>query len=164
MRSHEVFARMSPEQAERLLGELSSGSPATATLVQTAIAEAFKLRPRFLRAQPRTRQADWMRKVLSRPTSAATAEEVLASYFLDQHPKLLHELLDKLGVEHEEGRLLQDHPDCPATRKLRKAVGEFLDGDEPARRRLLLEAFAAQSAIQWPALEKLLESGPPSSS
>ncbi len=97
-----------------------------------------------------------MRQALGRSASAGVAEEVLASYFLDQHKHLLIELLDALGLKHEEGGLEQDSPPCPEKKALQKTVSEFLKGDEPDRRKLLLESFAAQSAIDWPDLESLL--------
>jgi hypothetical protein len=156
MRSNEVIARMSPEQAERFLDELASEGPAASLLVLSAVSEAFRLRPQFLRRQPRTRQAQWMRQVLGRRASASIAEEVLATYFLDHHGDLLNELLDALGLEHEEGQLKQDDPPCPPKKTLTKAVKDFLKGEEPERRKLLLESFAAQSAIDWPDLEALL--------
>jgi len=156
MRSNAVFARMSPERAEGFLEELIKEGPAAAMLVLNAVAEAFRLRPQFLRRQPRARQAEWMRKALGRTASAGVAEEVLAAYFVDHHKDLLIELLDMLGLEHEEGLLAQDAPACPSKQALKKAVGEFRKGDPPELRKLLLESFAAQSAIDWPDLEALL--------
>ncbi len=156
MRSNEVFSRMSPEKAERFLEQLVKEGQAAALLVLNAVAEAFRLRPQFLRRQPRARQAEWMRQALGRTASAGVAEEVLASYFLDHHKDLLIELLDTLAIEHEEGLLNQDSPPCPNKKTLQKVKSQFLKGDHPERRQLLLESFAAQSAIDWPDLEALL--------
>jgi hypothetical protein len=157
MRSNQVFARMNPEAAEGFLETLIETDPATATLVLNAVSGAFKLRPKFLRNQPRAKQAEWMRKVLGRTASAALAEEILASYFLsDQHIDLLTELLDALGIGHEDGQLVDEKPTCPPQETLEKAATEFLKGESSQPRQLLLEAFAAQSAIDWPALEALI--------
>ena len=71
----------------------------------SAAAGAFRLRPLFLRRQPRKRQSEWMRQALARTALAAVAEEVLAEYFLEYHNELLGELLDGLGLEHEKGVL-----------------------------------------------------------
>ena len=49
-----------------------------------------------------------------------------------------------------------DAPQCPDETKLVDAVAKFREGENGARRELLLRAFAAQSAIDWPALEALL--------
>ncbi len=159
MRANEVFARMTPEQAEAFLGELRGEAPAVAQLALAAAAGAFKLRPVYLRKQPRARQAEWMRKALGRGTMADAAEEILAQYFLEHRGELLGSWLDQLGLEHTDGVLDGDAPECPADEALRKAVDEFraAAGEDAATRELLMRAFAAQSAIDWPALEALLE-------
>lgn len=147
---------MSPETAERLLEDLRSGSGAAAQVALAAAAAAFKLRPQFLRKQPRKKQAEWMRRALARPGNTAVAEEVLADFFLDSHQDLLGELLDVLGVEHTDGQLAHEHPSCPDVPDLEKALASFRTGENPERRELLLRAFAAQSSIDWPALETRL--------
>ncbi len=82
---------------------------------------------------------------------------------MDAHGELLRELLDTLGVEHEEGRLLTEYPPCPAAKKLAAALKKFRAGDDKERRELLLRAFAAQSSVDWPELEKLLGLDAPNS-
>jgi hypothetical protein len=156
MRSHEVFARMTPEEAARFLEDARAGAPAALAIALGAAAQTFKLRPQFLKAQPRARQAEWMRKALSRPLSAVVAEEVLAEYFLSHRRDLLVELLDLFHVAHAEGALQEPSPPCPAPDVLEKGVKRFREGDDPALRELLLRAFAAQSPIDWPDLERLL--------
>lgn len=156
MRSNDVFGRMSAEQAQQFLADARETAPEVASLALGAAAQAFRLRPQFIKKQPRTKQADWVRRALARSASAQLAEEILAAYFLDHHDALLVELLDALEVPHEEGRLMNENPVCPAPAALEKAVAAFRGGDAPERRELLLLAFAAQSAIDWPDLEKLL--------
>lgn len=156
MRSNEVFGRMSPEAACSFLEELREQAPGAAKVALTAASTAFKLRPQFLSRQPRERQAEWMRRALARRVMAVAAEEVLAEYFLEHESELLTELLDALGIEHEDGRLETDKPPCPERAELEKAVESFREGSGEERRELLLMAFAAQSAIDWPDLEALL--------
>ena len=147
---------MTSEESLAFLTTLRQDAPDVAKLALSAAAGAFKLRPAFLKRQPRERQAEWMRRALGRNVGAAIAEEVLATYFMDAHQELLQELLDGLGVEHEEGRLMHEDPECPAKKKLGAAIAKFRGGDDPQTRELLLSAFAAQSAINWPDLEELL--------
>ncbi len=156
VRSNEIFSQMTPEQALGFLDELKQEAPTIAQIALSAAAQAFKLRPQFLRKQSRARQAEWMRRALSRTMMASTAEEVLAEYFLEYQNDLLTELLDALGVEHEEGRLKGAEPKCPQPPALDKALTKFRDGADPERRELLLHAFAAQSSIDWPELESRL--------
>lgn len=159
VRSNDVFSRMTREQAERFLEELRLQSSTGAAVALSAAANAFKLRPQFLRRQPRARQAEWMRRALSRAASATVAEEVLAEYFLAGHRKLVGELLDAFGVDHEDGELRGENPPCPDSGTLENAVQAFRKGEGRERRDLLLRAFAAQTAISWPELEALLDRG-----
>ena len=160
MRSNEIFSRMSPEAALAFLEEVHREAPKVEEIALSAAAGAFRLRPLFLRRQPRKRQSEWMRQALARTAFAAVAEEVLAEYFLEYHTGLLGELLDGLGLEHEKGILKgEGAPACPDKAKLEQAVASFRQGDQRERRELLLRAFAAQSIVDWPELEALLESG-----
>jgi hypothetical protein len=159
VRSNEIFSRMKPEEAERFLAEVHRLAPAVATLALNAAAGAFRLRPEFLRRQPRARQAEWVRRALGRRIGAPLAEEVLATYFLEHQRPLLVELLDVLGVEHEDGLLKHEKPPCPDAGKLEAGLETFrarASDEDRDRRELLLLAFASQSAVDWPELEKRL--------
>jgi hypothetical protein len=156
MRSNEIFSAMSPDAALAFLDEIHREAPRVEEIALSAAASAFRLRPVFLRKQPRKRQSEWMRQALSRNAFAAVAEELLAEYFLEYHTELLGELLDAFGLEHEKGVLKGNTPECPDETKLAAAVAKFRAGENAARRELLLRAFAAQSAIDWPPLEALL--------
>lgn len=160
MRSNEIFAAMSGEEALGFLEEMRSEAPEVAKIALGAAAEAFRLRPEFLKRQPRPRQAEWMRRALGRTIGAPLAEEVLATYFLENELDVLIELLDALGVEHDEGKLAQEEPTCPEPKALEKAVQKFLGGSDKGKRQLLLHAFAAQSSIEWPDLEALVQGTP----
>ena len=92
--------------------------------------------------------------------SNVVAEEMLAVYFLECRNDLLTEWLDDLGLEHEKGMLKgDDAPPEPPAAKLAGALEAFRKNatdEDRADRELLLQAFAAQSSITWPELEKVL--------
>lgn len=161
MRAYQVFAGMSPEEASRVLDALQERAPGIYTQAVGAASAAFKARPQFLLKQPREKRAQMVRRALSRVAASELAEEVLAHYFLEVKRPLLEEWLDAVGVPHEEGVLQgTEAPPPPEETKLREAVAGFLRGEEPEDRALLLRAFAAQGAVDWPALDPLLP--PPS--
>lgn len=160
MRSNEIFAQMSGEEALAFLDEMRKEAPDVARLSLAAAANAFRLRPEFLKRQPRPRQAEWMRRALGRTVGAPLAEEVLASYFLDYENELLVEWLDALKMEHDEGRISGEIPPCPEPKELEAIVKKFRDGENPEKRALLVKAFASQSAIQWEALDALIAGAP----
>jgi hypothetical protein len=84
------------------------------------------------------------------------ASEILAAYFLECRKPLLIEWLDTVGLAHEEGMLSADAPEQPKSKDLGKAIDTFLAAGDDADRPLLLHAFAAQDAIEWPDLETRL--------
>lgn len=161
MRSNEVFSRMSPAEAVQFLTTLKADAKPVAALALNAACQAFKLRPEYIRRQPKEKQADWMRKALGRRIGAPLAEEILATYFLEHELDMLVELLDALGLEHEEGALKEEKPACPSPDVLARVVDAFRKGEKPEIREVLLVAFAAQSGIDWPELEQMLPAREP---
>ncbi len=156
MRSFEVFARMSPEEAVAMLRVLSAESPAMFREAVDAAAVAIKARPVYLRRQPFEKRAQAVRRALARVAASPVAEELLAVYFLECRKPLLLEWLGLVGLAHEDGTLEEDAPAQPPESDLRAAVEKFRAGGDEPDRELLLRAFAAQGAIEWPALEALV--------
>lgn len=159
MRPYQIFASMKPEQARELLAALEKKAPIAWAQSIGLTAGAIKARPVFVQKQPPERRAELIRKALSRVASDPVAEEMLAVYFLECRNELLVEWLDRLGVAHEKGTL-EGEPSEPPAEKLREAVDGLrkaasADADV-ADRELLLRAFAAQTSIDWPALDALL--------
>lgn len=156
MRAYQVFAWIDPDQMAALLGEVSEKAPGAYARALATAAAAMRARPNYLLKQPPEKRAQAVRRALSRVVASEMAEELLASYFLDCRKELLTEWLDALGLEHEDGLLKQDEPPCPPEEKLQDAVSTFRQGASAPDRELLLRAFAAQSAVDWPTLEALL--------
>ena len=163
MRAYQVFGRMNDAEASRFLAVLADKAPAYHVQALGAAAAAMRARPQYLMRQPHEKRAELVRRALARVAASVVAEELLAVYFLDCRKELLVEWLDAVGLEHEEGTLKQDTPACPAAGKLAAAVERFRaaagsegESGDLAERELLLRAFAAQTAVDWPALEKLL--------
>jgi hypothetical protein len=156
MRSFQVFAAMSPEEAERMMKVLSKEAPAMFRQAVDAAAVSIKARPVYLRRQPFEKRAAAVRRSLARILANPVADEVLAVYFLECRKELLLEWLDLAGLKHDEGTLEEESPDQPAEADLAAAVEKYrAAGDDPDRE-LLLRAFAAQNAVEWPALDALL--------
>ena len=156
MKAYQVFARMTPERAHALLENLRKEAPGVYTQALGATSLWLRARPQFVKKQSPEKRAQLVRQALSRVATNLIAEEVLAAYFLQVKKPLLVEWLDALGLEHEEGSLKADAPSEPERGALEKAVAAFRKPDDAADRELLLRAFAAQSAIEWPGLEALL--------
>jgi len=156
MRSYQVFAAMPPEEAERMLRVLSKDAPAMFRQMVDAAAVSIKARPVFLRNQSFELRAKTIRRALARVSANLVADELLAIYFLECRKALLLEWLDLVGLAHEDGTLKDDEPAQPAESVLAAAVAKYRGAGDDPDRDLLLKAFAAQSAIDWPALDALL--------
>ena len=85
------------------------------------------------------------------------ADELLAIYFLECRKPLLLEWLDLVGLAHEDGTLEGRHAGGAARGRARRRGREV--PRSPATTptaSCCLRAFAAQNAIEWPALDALL--------
>jgi hypothetical protein len=122
-----------------------------------AACSAMNARPVYMQKQPFEKQAQAIRRALARVAANAVSEEILAVYFLECRKPLVVEWLDTVGLEHDEGSLKEETPNAPKKTALKKAHDAFLKVDDDPDRQLLLKAFAAQSAIDWPDLDALLE-------
>ncbi|MCH7644874.1 MAG: hypothetical protein IH974_08555 [Myxococcales bacterium] len=157
MRSYQVFAAMPPDRAIAVMSGLSENAPGMFQQALFAASASMNARPVYLQRQPFEKQVTAVRRALSRVAANGVAEEILAVYFLECRKELLIEWLDLLGIEHEDGILKNDSPVVPEKAELQKARDTFCGVDDDADRSLLLHAFAAQGAIDWPDLEALLD-------
>ena len=156
MRSYQVFAGMSQERAVAMMRGLKKDAPAMFRQAVDAAAIAIKARPVYMRRQPFEKRAEAVRRALARVVANPVADEILAVYFLECRKDLLVEWLDSIGLEHEDGTLAEDEPAQPDEGKLAEAADAFLAADDDPDRDLLLRAFAAQDAVEWPALDARL--------
>lgn len=156
MRPYQIFAAMAPDVAEHFFGGLAEGAAPMYGQMVHAAAAAMKARPSSVSKLPAAKKAAAMRRALARVGADPLAEEMLAVYFLQVKKDLLTEWLDALGLAHEEGALKDDAPSEPDEAKLRGCVETFRKGEGTIDRELLLAAFAAQAAIDWPKLDALI--------
>ncbi len=159
MRSYQVFSEMSADRATAVMSELSKTAPQMYKQALFAASAAMNARPVYLQRQPFEKQAQAVRRALARVAANGVAEEILAVYFLECRKELLIEWLDVLGIDHDDGSLKDDTPAAPDKASLEKARDQFYAVDDDGDRPLLLNAFAAQSAVDWPDLEALLDAG-----
>jgi hypothetical protein len=158
MRSYQIFAAMTPDRAVAVMSGLSEHAPQMFKQALLAASASMNARPAYVLKQPFEKQVGSVRRALSRVAANGVAEEILAVYFLECRKELLLEWLDLLGLKHEDGILEADSPNAPGKAELKKARNTFCGVDDDGDRSLLLSAFAAQSAIDWPDLEALLDS------
>lgn len=156
MKANQIFAAMQLEQAMELFRHVKEKSPPAYQQATAAACGALRIRPVYMKKQPFEKQISSVRRALSLVAANPIAEEILAVYFLECRKELLVEWLDASKTEHDEGTLKAEQPPEPDAATLAAAVNEFLGKDEDPDRDLLLRAFSAQSAVDWPKLEALL--------
>jgi hypothetical protein len=157
MRPSQIFGAMSPEKCEQIMGTIAGESPETIRQTVATVAMALKFRPQYLQKQPIAKRVAAVKRVLSRAGSDPLAEELLAIYFLKCRLELLTEWLDLLGLEHEDGMLTGEETPCPDVSDLAAKVSKFRAGGDEDDRELLMRVFSAQAAIDWPALDEILD-------
>lgn len=155
MRPHQIFSAMSPEDSERIMGRISEEAPDIFRQTVAAAAAALKFRPQYLQKQPVAKRVAAIKRSMARPAASPLAEELFAIYFLKCRLELLTTWLDLLGLKHEEGILTDNDIVCPEAAELEKKLTAFRSSkDEDCE--LLLQVFAGQTAIEWPALDALI--------
>jgi hypothetical protein len=157
MKPNQIFHAMTQERAEQIMGKIAEASPEAFKQVVASAAITLKYRPQYLFKQPLPKRVASVRRALSRVQSTPLAEQMLAIYFLECRLGLLTEWLDLLGLAHEEGILQDDVLESPDANALEKHVTTFRAGSDREDRELLLQTFSAQAAIDWPALDALVE-------
>ncbi len=155
MRPHQIFGAMSQERCEQVMAKIAKEAPEVFRQTVTTAATTLKFRPQYLWKQPIPKRVASVRRVLARAGADSLAEELLAIYFLKCRLDLLTEWLDLMGLAHEDGMLTDDEIPSPDAAELDKKVEQLRAGnDEDCD--LLLQVFAGQAAIDWPALDEIL--------
>ena len=155
MRPHQIFGEMSQEKCEQVMRKISEEAPDVFRQTVSTAATTLKFRTQYLWKQPIPKRVAAVRRVLARAQSNPLAEELLAIYFLKCRLELLTEWLDLVGLAHEDGMLTDDEACCPDVAVLEEKVKRFRGGKDDDCD-LLLQVFAGQAAIDWPALDEIL--------
>jgi hypothetical protein len=147
---------MTAEEGEALLREMRDEVRPLYKQIERVAAETLRLRPVFLGKQPFPKRCGMIRKAMALKINAEPASEILAAFFMERYADAVIELLDALGLEHDEGVLKDLSPKPPTKKKLKEAVTKFRGGESGPMRELLLRTFAAQTAIDWPDLDAMV--------
>lgn len=154
--STDVFRSMTEQESRQLLQEMRDELRPLYKRILATSASTLRLRPVFLGKQPFEKRCELIRKAMALKPNAEAAGEILAAFFLERYGDEVVELLDALRLDHDDGVLRDPSPKQPAKKTLEATVKKFRAGDDAVMRGLLLKAFAAQSAIDWPALDEIV--------
>lgn len=154
--SIDVFRTMTSEECNKFFQVMRDDLRPLYRQAEVVAAAALRVRPVFLGKQPFPKRCEMMRKALSLRINADATSELLATFFMEKYAKDLGELLDSFKIEHDEGALKGPSPTEPDEKTIQSVSEKFRGGPDATMRGLLLKAFAAQAAIEWPKLDRLV--------
>ena len=161
MKAHEIFERMSPALATEILTFVHGAEKEMYKAAIQGLANQRNLRPIFIERKPPNERHAWMQAALRRPVSDALATHLLQGWLLAAQKPMLCDFLDALGIAHEEDGTVEDLPASPPKEKISAAVAQLLAKYPVEAVAIYLHAFRdMDSAVQWPALNEILDETP----
>jgi hypothetical protein len=159
MTSSELFAAMSPELAGDVLEFNHTTERNLYRAALEAVAQARKMRAKFLERQPRAERHAMLIGSLSRSGLAVAADSLLRNWLLKKHTLVLQDFLNGLQIKHENG-VVEDLPKAVEDDALKAAIEQVLAKHPHEVVAVYLQAFNAMNAESWANLETLLASDP----
>jgi len=159
MKSHQLFAEISPALAHEILEYSFANDKQLYRAALEAVAQVRKVRPVFLERQPRQERHATVTAALSRPSLELAADSLLRNWLLKKHTVVLTDFLDALNISHEKGAV-ENLPAAVEDAPLQSAVEGLLAKHPPEIVALYLHAFSGMNETRWPNLEALLQNDP----
>ena len=153
--SYELLAFISPELALRILGDTATDNKEVYEATLGAVAQVQRVRPVFLKRQPKSSRHKLMLKSLVRPGFNEAASGLIRGWLLKQQLDMVKQFLDALGIEHEKG-VVEELPNSVADDKLNAAIDTLLTDRDKEIVVLYLHAFHTMNDAGWNNLEELL--------
>jgi hypothetical protein len=159
MKSHKIFAAMPPVLANDVLEFSFASDKNLYRAAVDAVAQARKLRPKFLERYPRSERNAMILSFLSRPALEAVSDNLLRAWLLKKHTTVLTDFLNALAIKHENG-VVEDLPKTVDDAALASAIDTLLQKHPPEVVAIYLHAFNDMNEASWPTLEARLGDDP----
>lgn len=157
MKSHEIFAQISPALASEIFGFLFEKEKPLYKATIESLATPRKLRPVFIERKPRDQRHAWMHEAIGKRSSDGVAAHLLQIWLVGQHSSMLSDFLDALGIAHDENGTVDELPACPPREDLEKAVNILLEKNDRESVAVYLHTFQALDDKGWDELAQILE-------
>ena len=158
--TNDIFARMPPAVAAQLFAHLHENEKPLYKATIDTLAKQRKLRPVFIERKPRDERFAWLREMVSKKQNADVAAHLLQIWFVGAQSKLLCDVLDALGIAHDENGTIEEMPEAPPKAALVKAIDECFAKHDPQVVAVYLNAFQALDEKGWSTLAELLAEDP----
>jgi hypothetical protein len=161
MKSHEIFQRMSPGLAAEIFSFLHTEQKPVYKAAIQGLANQRNLRGVFIERKPPGERFPWMQTALGRPLGDALAAHLLQAWLLGAKKEMLCDFLDTLEIKHDDDGTVEELPPAPPKEKVAAAVARLLEKYPAETVAVYLHAFREMdSAVQWAALDEILEEEP----
>jgi len=156
LNSFELLGFISSDLSNQILSDSSEDNREVYDATLGGVAKLRRMRPQFLRSQPKPARHKLMIESLRRPAFEEVASQLLRGWLIKHQKNMLILFLDTLNIEHEDG-VVEDLPNEITDEGLDKAINTLLEQNEREIVVLYLHAFQSMNDSGWSNLEAALE-------
>jgi hypothetical protein len=158
MKSYEIFQQMSPTLAGAILGYLQKEQPPVFKSVVQTLASQRNLRTIFIERKPPAERYAWIKTALGRKPVDILAAHLLQAWLLGAQKSMLCDLLDSLGIKHDDDGTVEQLPESPPKAKLCEVIDQLVAKYPAEAVAVYLHAFHdMDSTVSWPPLGEVLQ-------
>ena len=156
LNSFELLGFISSDLSNQILSDSSEDNREVYDATLGGVAKLRRMRPKFLRSQPKPARHKLMIESLRRPAFEEVASQLLRGWLIKHQKNMLILFLDTLNIQHEDG-VVEDLPNEISDEGLDKAINTLLEQNEREIVVLYLHAFQSMNDSGWSNLEAALE-------
>ena len=156
LNSSELLGFISTDLSNQILSDSSEDNREVYDATLGGVAKLRRMRPQFLRSQPKPARHKLMIESLRRPAFEEVASQLLRGWLIKHQKNMLILFLDTLNIQHEDG-VVEDLPNEITDEGLDKAINRLLEQNEREIVVLYLHAFQSMNDSGWSNLEAALE-------
>ena len=156
LNSFELLGFISSDLSNQILSDSSEDNREVYDATLGGVAKLRRMRPQFLRSQPKPARHKLMIESLKRPAFEEVASQLLRGWLIKHQKNMLILFLDTLNIQHEDG-VVEDLPNEITDEGLDKAINTLLEQNEREIVVLYLHAFQSMNDSGWTNLEAALE-------
>ena len=156
LNSFELLGFISANLSNQILSDSAEDNREVYDATLGGVAKLRRMRPQFLRSQPKPARHKLMIESLRRPAFEEVASQLLRGWLIKHQKNMLILFLDTLNIQHEDG-VVEDLPNEITDEGLDKAINTLLEQNEREIVVLYLHAFQSMNDSGWANLEAALE-------
>ena len=156
LNSFELLGFISANLSNQILSDSAEDNREVYDATLGGVAKLRRMRPQFLRSQPKPARHKLMIESLRRPAFEEVASQLLRGWLIKHQKNMLILFLDTLNIQHEDG-VVEDLPNEISDEGLDKAINTLLEQNEREIVVLYLHAFQSMNDSGWANLEAALE-------